>query len=663
MNPMRILLTAFLLAGLGWGQQILAPGREPVGPAKGEDWHGYNISDSFENGYRFRLVGGNQDTYRSDVNYGDGYGLLSGHFRMNSKSGQGFWFDELLIDAQGLNGGDANRFTSLRIQKNRLYRYDAVFRQTEYFNPGLTSGDAGGLHELDTLFRLQDHDFTLLPQSKFRILAGFSTSLDTGPGISTAQLFDAHSDGLPLSVAIHQVRNEFRIGNEIQLFGMKLTWMRGWEYFKEDSPVSILTGAPPDAGASVTSFQRSEPYRGSSPYWRAGLFAGNKRVSANGRFTRTSGTGVFALNENATGLQFSGIGVRQQVLAAGNARRPVTTANLTFNVNLTKKLTATSSAGYYDAEMLGNATFLSLVNGSSQSAAINLQSLIIRTFSADTVVNYQFDRRLGIGLGYHYANRLVSSSEEADAGFYTDLESGRQTNQLHSGSLQLRSQLTSTLSASVDGELGRANHPIYPVSEGNYYTVGGRLQYRRKKLNLRVGSQQKYNNNSVLASPYSSLSRSEQTHGSYALRDWVTLDVDYSKTHLNTAGGLAYFLNGEFNTSDLSLYISNIHALNIGAQFTAGKRTNLYVGYSRVQDTGDGRSTADGAAGGSSSTPFQAAQTFPLVYQSPLARLSIKINPKLRWNFGYQYYGYGEQFYKTHSFRANTGYSSLSWSL
>ena len=652
-----------MCAGLGWGQQTLAPSREPVGPAKGEDWHGYNISDSFENGYRFRLVGGNPDTYRSDVNYGDGYGLMSGHLRMNSKSGHGFWFDELLIDAQGLNGGDANKFTSLRIQKYRLYRYDAAFRQAEYFNPGLTSGEAGGLHALNTQFSLQDHDITLLPQSKFRILAGFTHSLDSGPGISTAQLFDAHNEGFPLFVALHQVRNEFRIGNEIQLFGMKLTWMHGWEYFREDSPVSGAAPAAPDAPAAVSTFQRSEPYHGSSPFWRAGLFAGNKRVSANGRFTRTAGTGLFALNENATGIQLSGIGVKQQVLASGDARRPVTTGNLTLNINFTPKLSATSNAGYYDAQMLGNATYLSLVNGASESAAINLQSLTIRTFSGDTVLNYQLDRRLGIGLGYHYSNRLVRSSEQVDAGFFTDIQSGSQTNQLHSGSLQLRSQLTSTLSASVDAELGRANHPIYPVSEGNYYTYGGRLQYRRKKLTLRVGSQQKYNNNSVLASPYSSLVRSEQAHGAYTFRDWVTVDADYSKTHLNTAGGLAYFVNSSLNSSDLSSYVSNIHALNLGAQFTAGKRTNLYVGFSRVQDVGDGRTTADGAGAGTALPAFQAAQTFPLVYQSPLARVSFQINPKLRWNFGYQYYGYGESFYKDHNFRANTGYSSLSWSL
>jgi hypothetical protein len=57
-----------------------------------------------------------------------------------------------------------------------------------------------------------------------------------------------------------------------------------------------------------------------------------------------------------------------------------------------------------------------------------------------------------------------------------------------------------------------------------------------------------------------------------------------------------------------------------------------------------------------------AAQTFPLRYLSPSARLSIRITPKLRWNVGYQYYGYREDFSAVQNYRAHTGYSSVSWS-
>jgi len=34
----------------------------------------------------------------------------------------------------------------------------------------------------------------------------------------------------------------------------------------------------------------------------------------------------------------------------------------------------------------------------------------------------------------------------------------------------------------------------------------------------------------------------------------------------------------------------------------------------------------------------------------------------VRWNVGYQYYGFREQFYPDQNFRAHTGYTSVLWS-
>jgi len=58
-------------------------------------------------------------------------------------------------------------------------------------------------------------------------------------------------------------------------------------------------------------------------------------------------------------------------------------------------------------------------------------------------------------------------------------------------------------------------------------------------------------------------------------------------------------------------------------------------------------------------------QTFPLTYQSPLARLSVRITPKIRWNAGWQFYNYGEDFHLfaySQNFHAHTGFTSVLWS-
>jgi hypothetical protein len=59
---------------------------------------------------------------------------------------------------------------------------------------------------------------------------------------------------------------------------------------------------------------------------------------------------------------------------------------------------------------------------------------------------------------------------------------------------------------------------------------------------------------------------------------------------------------------------------------------------------------------------FRAAQSFPLTFQSPQARVSVRISERLRWNAGYQYFGYHEDFSSGQNYLAHTGYTSLLWS-
>src|SRR5258708_27656217 len=157
-----ILLAAIAAAPVA--QPVVAPTPEVVGTARGENWNGYNITNSFETGYRFADVFGNRGKYRSDENFLNGVRLLGSSFSVNSKDGHGGLFDEILLNTQGL-GNDPYEFASLRIQKNKVYRYDMLWRLNDYYNPGLTIAE--GRHFRDTRRRMQDHDLILFPQSKY----------------------------------------------------------------------------------------------------------------------------------------------------------------------------------------------------------------------------------------------------------------------------------------------------------------------------------------------------------------------------------------------------------------------------------------------------------------------------------------------------------------
>src|SRR5260370_16491915 len=85
-------------------------------------------------------------------------------------------------------------------------------------------------------------------------------------------------------------------------------------------------GNNPNSTTSLTSFQRTEPIHGTSPYWRAGLFTERKYFSANGRFTYTSGRRAFVFDETALGAgRFVAAANRKVVTSAITQRPPLTT--------------------------------------------------------------------------------------------------------------------------------------------------------------------------------------------------------------------------------------------------------------------------------------------------------------------------------------------------
>jgi predicted porin len=154
----------------------------------------------------------------------------------------------------------------------------------------------------------------------------------------------------------------------------------------------------------------------------------------------------------------------------------------------------------------------------------------------------------------------------------------------------IRFQPIHPLSFLLEGEVGSADRPFYPVSEKNYHALGARAQYKTKTLTLAAGYRENYNNNSISITAFSSRSRNYSADASWAARPWFTVDAGYSRLHLDTLSGL-YFFAGPQPVNSTSLYISNIHAANLGVRLSIGRRADLYAGYSITRDTGDGRSS------------------------------------------------------------------------
>jgi hypothetical protein len=659
-------LVFLLIAGSVVAQPPVAPTNEPTEPSRGENVSNYNVLQSFEAGYRWRTVGGDEDMYRSTVNYGDGIRLLSSSLSVQSRDGHGGLFDQILLNTLGL-GNDPYQSAVLRIEKNRLYRYDFTWRSDAYFNPGLTL--SYGQHQIDTTRHLQDHDITLFPQSNFKFLFGYSRNTQSGPALSTIQLFDGSGDEYPLFANVKREQNEYRLGTDAQLFGFRLNVLYSWVDFKEDTPTTLVT---PSQGnnvndlTSLSNFSRAEPYHGTSPYWRVALFReGKKYWAMNGRFTYVAGKRGFVLDENSFGADRIGANTQRQVITFGNAQRPAATGNLTFSVFPISKVTFTNQTSVYNIRMSGDSYFEQYTNGSSITPIYFFNFLGIQTIANTSDVQYRPRWWLVIHGGYNYSDRRISSIAAANLGAPNlSQPSIDQTNRLNAGVLGVAIKPLRSITLNLDGEIGRNSKPIFPVSEGDYHALRARLEYRHKAFRLSGLARSDYNTNSQSLASFASHTRQYSADGSWTPKDWFAVDVGWAKLHLDSLGGISYFVNRQLITNDQSFYVSNIQSANLNAHFAIQKVADLLIGFSYIEDFGDSRANPLATSVTAPNVPpaFLAAQTFPLRFLSPQARISFRIRPKIRWNLGYQYYGYREDFSTLQNFRANTGYSSISWS-
>jgi hypothetical protein len=652
-----------LFAAAAWAQPTVAPTGESVGIARGENHSGYNVRQSFELGARFRSVGGDEGTYKATVNYGSGLRLLSSSLSVQSLEGHGRVFDQIQLNTQGL-GNDPYQNASLRVEKNRLYRYDLSWRSNAYYNPGLRTDHSQ--HFADTVRNYQDHDLTLFPQSALKFFLGYSQNKQTGPAITSAQLFDGRADQFALFANVRRQQREYRAGFEAGLAGWRLNVMHGWVDFKEDNPIRLpapTAGYNVNDNSTLTSFQRTEPYHGTSPYWRVVLMKESRWWAVNGRFTYVKGQRAFIQDGTGFGTDRFGNNVTQQVFTAGNTQRPAATGSFNISVFPSAKLTITNQTAMSHIRMSGSSVFTQLTNGSPIRPFVPFEFLGIRTIANSTDADYRPLRWLGLRLGYQYSTRRVRSIQGFNAVGVQPL--AEQENGLHTGILGLRLRPTKSLTMNFDGEIGRADQPFYPVSGKNFQAFRGRAEYRRGDFRFAGYVRTDYNVNSGSLYSFASRNRQYGADGTWTISRTFFIDAAYAKLHLDTLGSLNYFARvGNANvavTNDRSYYVSNLHTANLSAHFTVRGRVDVSLGLSHIQDTGDGRATVLGNAGYTSLATFQSVQTFPLRFTSPQGKLSVRINDKLRWNAGYQNYGYGEQFSSAQGFRAHTGYTSVTW--
>ena len=304
-----------------------------------------------------------------------------------------------------------------------------------------------------------------------------------------------------------------------------MTVQRGWEFFRDDT--RNTSGPQPGNNitddTTLTSFRRDEPYHGSTDNWRVHLQREQtKYFGINGRFTYAGTRRNFLFDEMAVGTDRLGGALNRQVLVAGNGRRPVLAANLTTTVNPADALTIVNHTSFHSTRMDGDGTYNEYNNSRTFGSLIHFQYLGIQTLSTATEANYRVSSVLGFFGGYQYSTRDVRSIQQLDFGdIVPDRTEYEQNNTLHAGRFGVRVRPVKALTIIADGEVGRADRPIFPTSEKNYHVLGGKVRYKARSFAFGANVRTNYNFNSASVFSHSSKTRTYSADFSWSPQAWL----------------------------------------------------------------------------------------------------------------------------------------------
>ena len=219
---------------------------------KGITTGNYNTQQSAESGYRGTWIDGNQLNYGTFVNLNSGLRLFDYTLSMRSLDHHGMLFDGLNFSNFGY-GGDPNNVSRLRIDKNKWYDFQLVFRRDQNFwnynlflnpfNPTVIAPTnpatnpvfpvTSSPHSLYRIKRMQDYNLTLFPESRLRFRLGYSHNADVGPAYST---FNGPAARYLLAENYRVTMNGYRFGMDFRFLPKTtISFDQILEYDKDDT--------------------------------------------------------------------------------------------------------------------------------------------------------------------------------------------------------------------------------------------------------------------------------------------------------------------------------------------------------------------------------------------------------------------------------------------
>lgn len=676
----------------------------------GENAGDYTVISSVEFGYRGLSVDGDLNKYQSDLNYRTGPRLFDSSFLLRSRDGKGDLFETLLVSSTGW-GADPQGNLRVSVEQPEWYRFDATYRKFKYFrflntfaNPNWIFSPATfsrppnpvtGEHGYDTKVHLGDFDLTILPKNqRIRFNVGYSPERYSGPAFT-----NYHAGGNEF-IFLSQLRSradDFRVGVDGKVGPVNLSFLQGFRRFRDDSFIDL--GVTPGinvnpTAASLTSFDRNEPARGSVNYTRFSLQTlVAKKLDITGRVIYSKAEQDYSFlesfsgrnwNPRITGFPPSPPGATPNILnlgqynLTGNTERPSWLGDLGLTFFATDKFRLSNTFRVETFEINGAALFsdfFSLTRG-TRTDTIGFSNRDVNTSTKYRKIqntiegDYQFNPRYSIHLGYRYANRRV---EEAISGFNLGTnaptalvpDSFTEHNNTHAVLGGFKARPLNEWTIYFDAEHGTADNVFSRIGNYDYTNIRAKSRYKPTSniaFNLTLITKDNSNPSEIAGVSLEDFGVNVKSRIFTSSLDWTatsrfSLNTGYTYHWINSKAVVDYFFNSVRHPLGNSLYFGRNNFFFVESVARIAPRVTLFTAYRINRDNGQGNRVADPTG-----NPGTLIASYPMSFQSPEARLAIKLHHRLDWNIGYQYYNYNESTIvgpRPQNYHAHLPYTSL----
>lgn len=645
---------------------VAKPGTPREKPTVGRMVGSYAVQSSIELGYRFNNVGGNADSFRSQVNVREGFRVLEYSLTSRNLEGRGPLYDALKVDVNNA-GGDAAQTYALGIDKARAYRFDANIRRFNYFRtPGPTF--VHGWRDTDLRQQLSDYRLKLFPQRAVRVNLGYGQTMATG---RFSYPFSFERDLFPVLGTARWGANDYRAGLE----GVVKQWNFNGEVlyrrFKNDPRLYNTAGVQvgfnnlPTDFATLTTFERLFPVRSRAIVTRGsaqGTVGERLHLIFRGLHDDEFTNAPFYENAGGNGRASATQVIQSQVFTATGAvdrKNDNFDAGVSYTIN--EHVVVNESFRYAAFKIQGDNSTRSVTTtrtGTNNPVVGNPATTVAQNYITDYAaytntldVSFNAGKKFLANLGWRVMKRDVVLSGVYDqpssqpSTVYPIRKNEEEVATTHAFVGGMRLRPVNRFSLIFDVEKGESNASFVRIDplEFTRFRVRTQLQATDKLSFIgTVTTVDRTNPTPFVSNESDNRSYTGAVNWEPHQRVWLNGGYDYHD--LYTAAGIRYTLGSGTSAVTYNaklLAYSRVSSVFFNGRLGVTNRLDLLMMYNYIKDHG----APSGITLPASSVPLAAGdniQALPMRRHNPEGRVAYRFSNNLTGNLSYRHFSYNE---------------------